>query len=87
MVSPNPPRPGWWLALLAALVLLADQASKHAVEKLTAAGSSRVLIPGLLNGHETIARRADYWFNRMAAPTVAMDAHAGDRRLGVRGRE
>ncbi len=43
------PRPGWMFALLAAAVLAADQASKHAVETLTAAGSSRVLIPGLLN--------------------------------------
>jgi signal peptidase II len=49
MVSANPPRPGWLLAVLAGAVLAADQASKHAVEKLTAAGSSRVLIPGLLN--------------------------------------
>jgi signal peptidase II len=48
-VNANPPRPGWSLALLAAVVLAADQASKHAVEKLTVAGSSRVLIPGLLN--------------------------------------
>jgi signal peptidase II len=49
VVNANPPRPGWLLALLAVAVLAADQASKHAVEKLTAAGSSRVLIPGLLN--------------------------------------
>ena len=49
VVNSNPSRPGWLLALLAAAVLAADQASKHAVEKLTVAGSSRVLIPGLLN--------------------------------------
>jgi signal peptidase II len=36
-------------ALLAVAVLAADQVSKHAVETLTPAGSSRVLIPGLLN--------------------------------------
>jgi len=48
-MSANPPRPGWLLALLAVFVLAADHASKHAVEKLTAPGSSRVLIPGLLN--------------------------------------
>jgi predicted glycosyltransferase len=48
---------------------------------------SNASIPGLLAGHETIARRADFWLNRMAAPDSTMDAHAGDRRLGVRGRE
>ena len=41
-------RTGCWL-VLAALVLAPDQASKYAVENFTAAGSSRVLIPGLLN--------------------------------------
>jgi signal peptidase II len=48
-VSPGSPRPGWLFALLAVVVLAADQVSKHAVETLTPAGSSRVLIPGLLN--------------------------------------
>jgi signal peptidase II len=48
-VTTNTPRPGWIFALLAVAVLAADQTSKHAVETLTAAGSSRVLIPGLLN--------------------------------------
>jgi signal peptidase II len=37
------------LALLAAVVLLADQLTKYAVERFTASGSFRVLIPGLLN--------------------------------------
>jgi signal peptidase II len=37
------------LAVLAFLVLAADQLSKHAVENWTAAGSSRTLVPGLLN--------------------------------------
>jgi len=44
--SPSRWRP---LALLAAAVLGADQASKYAVENFTAIGSSRVLIPGVLN--------------------------------------
>jgi signal peptidase II len=35
--------------LLAVAILAGDQMSKHAVEKWTAAGSSRVLIPGVLN--------------------------------------
>ena len=48
-MSVAPARPGWMFALLAVAVLAADQASKHAVEALTPAGSSRVLIPGLLN--------------------------------------
>jgi len=48
---------------------------------------SSVSIPGLLAGHETIARRADFWFSRMVAPGSTMDAHAADRRLGVRGQE
>ncbi|MGA6954716.1 MAG: signal peptidase II, partial [Candidatus Acidiferrales bacterium] len=37
------------LSLLALGALAADQISKHAVEKLTAPGSLRVLVPGLLN--------------------------------------
>jgi signal peptidase II len=48
-VSANASRPAWWFALLAVVVLAADQTSKHAVETLTTPGSSRVLIPGLLN--------------------------------------
>ena len=39
----------WPLALLAAAVLAADQASKYAVSRLTLPGSLRVLVPGLLN--------------------------------------
>jgi len=39
----------WPFAVLAVLVLVADQLSKYAVEKFTASGSVRVLIPGLLN--------------------------------------
>jgi len=39
----------WPLAALAVFVLVADQLSKYAVEKFTASGSVRVLIPGLLN--------------------------------------
>jgi signal peptidase II len=49
MVSEKFPRRGLWLALVAVIVLAADQSSKHAVENWTAAGSSRVLVPGLLN--------------------------------------
>lgn len=37
------------LVILALAVFATDQASKYAVEKFTAAGSLRVLIPGLLN--------------------------------------
>lgn len=42
-------RPAWLLTILAAAVLILDQASKYAVENFTQAGSSRVLIPGILN--------------------------------------
>jgi signal peptidase II len=48
-LSENSPRFRWLLFLLAVVVLAADQLSKHAVEEWTAAGSSRVLVPGLLN--------------------------------------
>jgi signal peptidase II len=37
------------LGFLALAALLADQFSKHAVERFTPAGSTRVLVPGLLN--------------------------------------
>jgi signal peptidase II len=41
---------GWRaLIFLALAVLAADQATKYAVEKFTAPGSSRVFIPGLVN--------------------------------------
>jgi signal peptidase II len=43
-------RPPWQgLALLAFAVLAVDQGTKYAIERFTAAGSSRVLIPGCLN--------------------------------------
>jgi len=43
-------RAGWQgLAFLAFAVLAADQATKYAVERFTAIGSTRVLVPGLLN--------------------------------------
>jgi signal peptidase II len=42
-------RSDWALALLAIAVLFVDQASKFAVDKLTAPGSFQVIIPGLLN--------------------------------------
>jgi signal peptidase II len=43
-------RSGWQgLAFLAFAVLAGDQATKYAVERFTLIGSSRVLIPGLLN--------------------------------------
>lgn len=43
-------RSGWYtLGFLALAALLADQLSKHAVERFTPAGSARVLVPGLLN--------------------------------------
>ena len=48
-MSENSPRFRWLLFLLAVVVLASDQLSKHAVEEWTAAGSSRVLVPGLLN--------------------------------------
>src|ERR1700723_4068453 len=37
------------LGIISLVVLAADQLSKHAVEKYTAVGSLRVVIPGLLN--------------------------------------
>jgi signal peptidase II len=43
-------RSGWQgLALVAFAVLAADQATKYAVERFTAIGSTRVLVPGFLN--------------------------------------
>jgi len=43
-------RSGWYvLAFLALGALVADQLSKHAVEKFTPTGTTHVLIPGLLN--------------------------------------
>jgi signal peptidase II len=43
-------RPGWYgLAFVAFAVLAFDQVTKYAVERFTATGSSRVLIPGFLN--------------------------------------
>jgi len=39
----------WPFIILAIFVLAADQLTKYAVEKLTVAGSFRVLVPGLLN--------------------------------------
>jgi signal peptidase II len=39
----------WPFVLLAVFVLVADQLTKYAVEKFTAAGSFRILIPGVLN--------------------------------------
>jgi signal peptidase II len=38
-----------WQLLLACAALLADQISKHAVEKYTEVGAMRVLVPGMLN--------------------------------------
>lgn len=47
-------RSGWTgLILLTFAALAADQASKFAVEKMTSAGSLRVLVPGLLNLRHT----------------------------------
>ena len=48
-MSDNVPRRSWLFVFLALFVLVADQLSKHAVENWTAAGTSRTLIPGLLN--------------------------------------
>lgn len=48
-MSENRRRRDLWLAVLAAVVVAADQLSKHAVEEWTAAGYSRTLVPGLLN--------------------------------------
>jgi signal peptidase II len=42
-------RAKWPLILLAAAVLGADQATKYAVEKFTQMGTTRVVVPGLLN--------------------------------------
>src|SRR4029077_1009094 len=49
-MSNDSSRSGWYgLAFLALIVLVADQASKFAVQKFTQAGSLRVVIPGLIN--------------------------------------
>jgi signal peptidase II len=48
-LSENTPRFRWLLFVIAVAIVLADQLSKHAVEKWTAVGSSRTLVPGLLN--------------------------------------
>jgi signal peptidase II len=46
----EPTRSSWHsLAFLAFVVLMADQASKFAVQKFTQAGSQRVIVPGLIN--------------------------------------
>ncbi len=43
-------RSSWYgFASLAAIVLIADQASKYAVQRFTQPGSQRVVIPGLIN--------------------------------------
>jgi signal peptidase II len=44
------PRSAWYgLATLSLVALLADQASKYAVQRFTQVGSLRVVIPGLIN--------------------------------------
>jgi predicted glycosyltransferase len=48
---------------------------------------SSVLIPGLLAGHETIARRAEFWFSRQVAGPASADVLAAERALGRRARE
>jgi signal peptidase II len=45
----TPSRTLWPFAFLAVCVLFADQLTKYAVERFTANGSLRVVIPGLLN--------------------------------------
>jgi signal peptidase II len=42
-------RSGWALTAVAVAVIVADQLSKYAVDKLTPLGSLQVVIPGLLN--------------------------------------
>ena len=49
MTSSAPRSARYTLGLLALIALLADQLSKHAVERFMPAGSTRVLIPGLLS--------------------------------------
>jgi signal peptidase II len=49
-LSSSASRSGWYiLGFLALGALLADQFSKYAIEKLTPAGTVRVIVPGLLN--------------------------------------
>jgi hypothetical protein len=48
---------------------------------------SSVSIPGLLAGHETIAKRSDILFSRMIAGPLAAETSASERLLGMRGRE
>ena len=49
MTSSASRSPWYTLVFLALAALLADQLSKHAVERLMPAGSTRVLVPGLLS--------------------------------------
>ena len=49
-MSSSAPRPAWYsLGFLAVGALLADQLSKYAIDKLSPAGATHVVIPGLLN--------------------------------------
>ena len=55
-------RSDWYtLGFLALAALLADQISKHAVERFTPAGSTRVLVPGLLNLVHTSNPGVAFW--------------------------
>ena len=48
---------------------------------------SSVLIPGLLAGHETIAKRADHWLSHMVAGPLSAEPAASERMLGLRAQE
>ena len=67
------PRRRWFaLAILSLLVLLADQASKYAIERLTSPGSVRQIVPGLLNVvHTTNPGVAFGLFADSASPMLA----------------
>jgi signal peptidase II len=67
------PRKRWYvLALLAFLILFADQASKFAIDRFTSPGSFRSVIPGVLNlVHTTNPGVAFGLFADSASPMLA----------------
>jgi signal peptidase II len=73
MFSLADPRKRWCaLAVLSFLVLVVDQASKYAIDRFTSPGSSRVVVPGLLNlVHTTNPGVAFGLFADSASPMLA----------------
>jgi signal peptidase II len=73
MLLTSDPRKRWYaLALLSILILFADQASKYAIDRFTAPGSFRSVIPGVLNlVHTTNPGVAFGLFADSASPLLA----------------